>query len=53
MKQINREKLLFVTGMLEGLSYTIEDVGTGEALNCIIEQIDAVLEAEKEGDHAC
>lgn len=52
MKQINREKLLFVTGMLEGLSYTIEDVGTGEALANVIEQIDAVLEAEKEDNHA-
>ena len=53
MKQINREKLLFVTGMLEGLSYTIEGIGTSQALDSMAEQINAVLDAEKEDDHAC
>lgn len=46
MTQKAREKLIFVTGMLEGIAFVMPDVNLGEALNSIREQIDIVLKEE-------
>lgn len=48
MKRINREKLIFVTGMVEGMAFVEDDISQGEALNAIREQIESVLKDEED-----
>lgn len=48
MKQTSRENLLFVTGVLEGLSWLIRDDGAANALDNVREQIEEVLKNEIE-----
>ena len=48
MTQRHREKLIFATGMLEGIAFVMPDASLGEALNSIQEQIDILLKEEAE-----
>ena len=48
MKQTSRENLLFITGVLEGLSWLIRDDGAADALVNVREQIEEVLKNETE-----
>ena len=45
MSDANREKLLRVSGMFEGLSYAVSDAAV-YGIECAVEMIEEVLESE-------
>lgn len=46
MTKEHREKLIFVSGMLEGIAWVVEDGGVGEALNSVREQIETLIKED-------
>lgn len=46
MTKDHREKLIFVSGMLEGISWVVEDGDVCEALNSVREQIETIIKED-------
>ena len=50
MKQKNREKLIMIRGMVDGIAWVAKDVSLVDALGSVVEQLDKVLDDEEGKD---
>lgn len=50
MKQANREKLMMIRGMVDGIAWVVKDACVVDALGSVVEQLDKVLEDEEGKD---
>ena len=50
MKRTNREKLMMIRGMVDGIAWVVKDACMGDALGSGVEQLDEVLEDEEGKD---
>lgn len=50
MRQVNREKLMMIRGMVDGIAWVVKDACLVDALGSVVEQLDEVLEDEEGKD---
>ena len=48
MTKEHRKKLIFVSGMLEGIAWAVEAASVGEALDSVREQIEKIIKEDTE-----